>query len=107
MPGSRQLVIFLGIGLVIVRYWTSGQRNALSSLWSAGSTTNPNAPGGGQTMGAGGPGSGVTKYNPVTGKGGNPSSYGACHSIITGENMGPIPASGKCPIGQRAVYKQA
>jgi hypothetical protein len=40
MPGSRNLVIFLGIGLVIVRFWTSGQRTAMSSLWSAGSTTS-------------------------------------------------------------------
>jgi hypothetical protein len=107
MPGSRQLVIFLGIGLVIVRYWTSGQRNALSSLWSAGSTTNPNAPGGGQSMGGGGPGSGVTPYNPKTGTGGNPSSSTCCRSIVTGENMGPVPASGKCPVGQKVSYLQA
>jgi hypothetical protein len=40
MPGSRNLVVFLGIGLVIVRFWTSGQRTAMSSLWSAGSTTS-------------------------------------------------------------------
>jgi hypothetical protein len=40
MPGSRNLVIFLGIGLVAVRFWTSGQRTAMSSLWSAGSTTS-------------------------------------------------------------------
>jgi hypothetical protein len=38
MPGSRNLVVFLGIGLVIVRFWTSGQRTAMSSLWSAGAS---------------------------------------------------------------------
>jgi hypothetical protein len=63
MPGSRQLVIFLGIGLVIVRYWTSGQRTAMSSLWSAGSTTSTSSPppmqgGGKNPYSPGGPGPG-------------------------------------------------
>jgi hypothetical protein len=65
MPGSRNLVIFLGIGLVIVRFWTSGQRTAMSGLWNAGGTTttsstslmqgkgnNPYTKGGGPGAGA-------------------------------------------------------
>ena len=106
MPGSRNLVVFLGIGLVLVRFWTSPQRSAMSSLWSAGSS-NVNTPGGSQSMGLGGPGPNVTPFNPKTGTGGNPSSSTCCRSIVTGENMGPVPASGKCPIGQHVSYLQA
>ena len=64
MGGSRNLVIFLGIGLVIVRFWTSGQRTAMSSLWSAGSTTStsstsPMQGGGKNPYSPGGPGPGT------------------------------------------------
>jgi hypothetical protein len=64
MPGSRNLVVFLGIGLVIVRFWTSGQRTAMSSLWSAGSTTSTSSTslmqgGGKNPYSPGGPGPGT------------------------------------------------
>lgn len=36
MPGSRNLVIFLGIALVIYVYWTGAQRAAMASLWAPG-----------------------------------------------------------------------
>ena len=39
MGGSRNLVIFLGIALVIVRFLTSSQRSALAGLWSAGASS--------------------------------------------------------------------
>ena len=39
MPGSRNLVVFLGIGLVIVRFLTSSQRSALAGLWNTGGST--------------------------------------------------------------------
>ncbi len=40
MGGSRNLVIFLGIALVIVRFLTSSQRSALAGLWNAGGTAS-------------------------------------------------------------------
>jgi len=46
MGGSRNLVIFLGIALVIVRFLTSSQRSALAGLWNVGasSTTTYKSP---------------------------------------------------------------
>lgn len=35
MPGSRNLVIFLGVALVIARYFTSSQRSMITQLVSA------------------------------------------------------------------------
>jgi len=64
MPGSRNLVIFLGIGLVIVRFWTSGQRTAMSGLWNAGGTTTTKTTG----TSSGGPPTGSPVYStPTTG----------------------------------------
>ena len=45
--------------------------------------------------------------NTTTGVGGNPSTVKVCRNIATGENMGPVPASGKCPAGTRVSYLQA
>jgi hypothetical protein len=66
MPGSKNLVVFLGIALVIVRFWTSGQRTAMSSLWSAGSSSKTTT----KTTGtsSGGPPTGSPVYStPTTG----------------------------------------
>jgi len=62
MGGSRNLVIFLGIALVIVRFLTSSQRSALAGLWNAGSsagstpmgnaTLNPQPSGGAPNIGS-------------------------------------------------------
>lgn len=41
MPGSRNLVIFLGVALVIARYFTSSQRSMITQLVSATSGTGP------------------------------------------------------------------
>ena len=63
MGGSRNLVIFLGIALVIVRFLTSSQRSALAGLWSAGASTSTKSTslmqgGGKNPYSPGGPGPG-------------------------------------------------
>ena len=64
MPGSRNLVVFLGIGLVIVRFLTSSQRSALAGLWNAGASTSTKSTslmqgGGKNPYNPGGPGPGT------------------------------------------------
>ena len=44
MGGSRNLVIFLGIALVIVRFLTSSQRSALAGLWNVGAPKKTKTP---------------------------------------------------------------
>ena len=44
MGGSRNLVIFLGIALVIVRFLTSSQRSALAGLWNVGAPKKTKPP---------------------------------------------------------------
>ena len=52
MPGSRNLVVFLGIALVIVRFLTSSQRSALAGLWNVGGSTSTTKTTGTSTGGA-------------------------------------------------------
>jgi hypothetical protein len=64
MPGSKNLVIFLGIALVIVRFLTSSQRSALAGLWNVGGTSTTKTTG----TSTGGPPTGSPVYSvPKTG----------------------------------------
>jgi hypothetical protein len=75
--GDRNLVIFLGIALVVARYWTSWQRSALASLFSSSSSVSDrvsslykqNTTSGTQASNWGDipPAPGVPKLNPKTG----------------------------------------
>jgi hypothetical protein len=64
MGGSRNLVIFLGIALVIVRFLTSSQRSALAGLWNVGASSSTKSTslmqgGGKNPYSPGGPGPGA------------------------------------------------
>jgi hypothetical protein len=105
LAGSKNLVIFLGIGLVIVRFWTSSQRTALASLWNVGATGSPTPAAGGYstqaackkaTGGACVKGSGISSsmwYSQVN----NPTT------VPQGMRCknGALPVNGKCADGSK------
>ena len=81
MPGSRNLVVFLGVALVIARYWTSAQRSvlSLSSFTGGQGPTNTTGPGG-------------TNEDLK-------APFGVCRSNKTGAIVTAVGPSGTCPAG--------